>query len=78
MAQQQVLLDKFGDLGLTVTMKDELFELMDICSQYNLSKYTAECSKILNIQTSDRNYDSFLLIFFQVNKICSTNSRHGS
>ena len=39
MAQQQVLLDKFGDLGLTVTMKDELFELMDICSQYNLSKY---------------------------------------
>ena len=40
MAQQQVLLDKFGDLGLTATMKDELFELLDICSQYNLSEWS--------------------------------------
>ena len=35
--QKSTILEKFEDTGLTSKMTAELYELIDICSQYNLS-----------------------------------------
>ena len=37
--QKSTILEKFEDTGLTDKMTSELYELIDICSQYNLSKF---------------------------------------
>ena len=37
--QKSTILEKFEDTGLTSKMTAELYELIDICSQYNLSTF---------------------------------------
>ena len=40
--QKSTILEKCEDTGLTDKMTAELYELIDICSQYNLSKFFDE------------------------------------
>ena len=47
--QKNKLLEAFEDTGLTMSMTAEVYELVDICSQYNLSTIFEILQKFLNI-----------------------------